>query len=223
MANLCFNKLIIRGEHKEIERFLGTVAGEDTLFDFNKILPVPEELYKVLNVGTLDSDMLNTALEAQGYTLPDEVTKHLDTNLPEGEGTFRDNAVMAIECTNKYDYPCWVHWCVKNWGVRKNARDTKIRWRKPCCCYLSFTTDWEPPRGVMRVAGPMFPKLTFILKHKQEVPKPGPNSIFLGNGEFINVKTADGSTLTEEDKEEIKKIYLSKDPSVCCTFDRSPK
>ena len=38
MPNICYNKLTIRGERSEIERFLEQVSGPDTLFDFEKII-----------------------------------------------------------------------------------------------------------------------------------------------------------------------------------------
>ncbi len=210
MSNYCYNKLIIRGEHMEIQRFLKAVEGKDTLFDFNKLVPVPQELEDVLFVGTLGTDITHVMLEEKGYTVPSEVSKHLDEKIPfeKKEKTFRENAQLAAKCVEKYGYPCWGAWREAHWGTKVSASDTKIKWARKNYCYLFFTTTLNPPNLVIKEAISQFPNLDFKLKYKMEEPKPDENSIILGNGEFLHVEVPDGYILTEEKKEEIKKMYL---------------
>ena len=210
MTNYCYNKLIIRGEHMEIQRFLKAVEGKDTLFDFNKLVPVPQELEDVFFVGTLETDIMHVRMEEMGYKLPDEVNKHLDEKVPfeKREKTFRENAQLAAKCIEKYGYPCWGPWRAAHWGTKGSATDTKIKWSRKNYCYLFFTTALTSPNLVIKAAISQFPNLHFKLKHKMEDPKPDENSIILGNGEFLKVDVPDGHILTEEEKEKIKKMYL---------------
>ncbi len=44
MPNHLMSKLHFLGEQKRIEELLESIKGEETLFDFNKVLPMPESL-----------------------------------------------------------------------------------------------------------------------------------------------------------------------------------
>ena len=210
MVDYCYNKLTIRGEHLEIQRFLNTVEGKDTLFDFNKLVPVPQELENVVYVGTLEGDTLNLIMEADGYKLPDAISKHLDEKIPNNDKTYRENAQLAIKCAKKYAALSWGQWRYKHWGTGGSATDTKIKWVRKDCCRLSFTTPATTPDLVIKAAVSQFPNLNFKLKHEMEDAKPDENSIILDNGEFLKVELPKGQVLTEEKKEEIKKIYLER-------------
>lgn len=45
MANICENLLIIRGDTKTIKYFLKPFSSKSNLFDFDKIIPIPESYY----------------------------------------------------------------------------------------------------------------------------------------------------------------------------------
>ena len=44
MPNWCFNRVEICGEPEEMDEFRELVKSEESAFDFNKIVPMPEEL-----------------------------------------------------------------------------------------------------------------------------------------------------------------------------------
>ena len=44
MADYVRNRLTIKGNHEEIQSFLANAKGEDFDFDFEKIIPIPEDL-----------------------------------------------------------------------------------------------------------------------------------------------------------------------------------
>lgn len=212
MPNICYNKLTIRGERSEIEHFLEQVDGPDTLFDFEKIIPVPKELDEVQSVERVQKDIYLLCREAIEGDLTEEEIKGLDRKIFDSDVTYRENAKKAFHCVVKYGASDWYDWCVEHWGTKWNAFDTSIKWRKnfykKACCYLSFSTAWTPPSPLIEEIKIRFPKLTFRLEAQVENPKPDENSIILGNGEFLNVQRLDGKPLTEEEKETIKKTYI---------------
>ena len=81
MPNICYNKLTIRGERSEIEHFLEQVAGPDTLFDFEKIIPVPKELDEVQSVERVQKDIYLLCREAIEGDLTEEEIKGLDRKI----------------------------------------------------------------------------------------------------------------------------------------------
>jgi len=213
MPNICYNKLTIRGERSEIEHFLEQVAGPDTLFDFNKIIPIPEELNQIQSVNTLKEDIALLCREAIEGDLTEEETKSLDGKIFDTDVTHRENAKKAFHCVVKYGASDWYDWCVEHWGTKWNAFDTSIKWRKnfykKACCYLSFSTAWTPPTSILEAIIIQFPSLTFRLDVELENPKPNKNSIMLDNGDFLNVERDSDEPLTEEEKEMIKNAYLN--------------
>lgn len=43
MANICSNVMTIKGQRKDVEQFMEEIANGKILFDFNKIVPVPDD------------------------------------------------------------------------------------------------------------------------------------------------------------------------------------
>ena len=44
LPNHLMSRLHFSGEQKRIDELLASIKGEETLFDFNKVLPMPESL-----------------------------------------------------------------------------------------------------------------------------------------------------------------------------------
>ena len=63
MPNWCSNRVSVRGPHADVETFRTFVASDRSLFDFNKVVPMPEEL---LNIAVPSAD---TATKAQNRSL----------------------------------------------------------------------------------------------------------------------------------------------------------
>jgi hypothetical protein len=46
MPNYCENKLTIKGDPTEVERFIAEIAGEERVLDFAKSVPMPPHIYQ---------------------------------------------------------------------------------------------------------------------------------------------------------------------------------
>jgi hypothetical protein len=67
MANMCFNNLNITGPKADVQRFLASVKTEETQFDFNGVVPMPEELRNTESPNaTLESNDSNESIEKCG-------------------------------------------------------------------------------------------------------------------------------------------------------------
>ncbi len=63
MPNHLMSKLHFSGEQKRIDELLESIKGEETLFDFNKVLPMPESLNSISSTSIFPHNYT----KARGY------------------------------------------------------------------------------------------------------------------------------------------------------------
>ena len=78
------SKLHFSGEQKKINELLESIKGEETLFDFNKVLPMPESLN--IEAGSRTNNGLKSYMDfITAYTMDGTEKKGLD-EYPERKG-----------------------------------------------------------------------------------------------------------------------------------------
>lgn len=111
------------------------------MFDFNKIIPIPEELNQIQSVNTLKEDIALLCREAIEGDLTEEETKSLDGKIFDTDVTHRENAKKAFHCVVKYK-----EW-LKSLGIEGD-------WEGIGHCILGYVDGEEPkapPRKANRV------------------------------------------------------------------------
>lgn len=135
MPNWCVNKLYVAGRKSKVNDFLTKVATEDSAFDFDGILPYPEE-WKLM-------DRAQRAWEEDNAHIP-----------------WPERPPRPGDGYNNGGY----EWCCRNWGTKWNACDVQVvPTTRGCTIY--FTTAWSPPGPVVAKASELFPELLFTLKY----------------------------------------------------------
>jgi len=168
MPNHVTNILKFWGDRLKISEMTENIKNDNFVFpsiDFNKLIPMPEELnitsgsntnrgleaYKnFIEVYTLagtreDADLLNIPEESEKAFL--DLRTDIDHNDWElGKKAFQNEL--------KYGAPTWYEWCVGNWGTKWNAYDFEESGNAKDT--IKFDTAWSAPHPVIAKLAEMY-------------------------------------------------------------------
>ena len=159
MPNWVKNKLTINNRVDEIFSF---IKCKDTIFDFNKIIPMPESLH-IEDSSTGDEGMKYLYLKA---------TSFLKYEIQEIEDRLKQRGQFdsAIELGKKYlfniantGHKTWYDWSSENWGTNWNACEPTIL--ENC---IIFDTAWNGIVKLIEKLSKYFPDVTFEYKYSDE-------------------------------------------------------
>jgi hypothetical protein len=143
MPNFCENELVITGEGVQacLEFIKGEEHGQETVFDFNKVVPYPEKYRKMDE----ETDPLFERLKAM---------------------SFEERAAYLKEHEYPKDgYNSGGHeWCIEHWGTRSSPYEVQLDTDGDSYAELYFTTAWSPPEPVIMELSRRFPELRFQLQ-----------------------------------------------------------
>ena len=162
------------------------VKSENSPFDYNRIIPMPEDLD--LEEGSANEFFKNLVLKYAGrYAVPalidfdcgitsDELAKarrYIEN--PREPGTMSDLDIFHealnlghqyLENSERYGAETWYFWRSAHWGTKWNTLDDviipdgKMSWE--------FRSPWCPPLPVIRVLSQIFPEVRFVLQYADE-------------------------------------------------------
>ena len=168
MPNHVMNRLRLSGEQSRINELLQSVKGEDTVLDFNKIIPMPESLN--IEAGS----RTDTGLKAYKdfiavYTFDNAKNKPDLLNIPKkSEQAFLrvrkdikpdewELGKTAFQNKLRYGAPTWYEWSIENWGTKWPAYNTGIAEDNT----IVFNTAWDRAMPVITKLAEMFPDISF--------------------------------------------------------------
>lgn len=167
MPNHLMSKLHFSGEQKRIDELLESIKGEETLFDFNKVLPMPESLN--IEAGSRTDNGLKAYKDfITAYTMDGTEKKDL-LNIPkEKEDAFlrarqdirRDEWELgrtAFQNEQKYGAPTWYEWAINAWGTKWSAYQAEIVEDNT----IIFNTAWSRTMPVIQKLAKNFPDIKF--------------------------------------------------------------
>lgn len=199
MPNHITNIVSFKGDKKQIELLIKHVQSEKedtdimgkpngekyiTHFDFNKIIPMPEELNITSGTETDKGIALIDANSEEakamlGYNWKDDNGNIINTYAQlkeyllkgfkgkDGKQRLADCMKLgqqAIDNIKKYGYKDWYDWAYDNWGTKWNAYDTHIEEDG----VITFDTAWACPERVFKKLSTMFPKVEITVKFADE-------------------------------------------------------
>lgn len=141
MPNWCENEVKLYGDVETIKTLKAQLESDETVFDFNKVLPIPEALKNVC-VGAV-------TVERAGE--------------PRRVDTWRevDGDVIALDKTEliaQYGAVSARDWCINNWGTKWNTSEVAVEEGEDYLHYY-FDTAWCPPTGICTALRKQFPDL----------------------------------------------------------------
>ena len=174
MPNHVSTNLVISGSAKSVERFIRLVdSGDDKHFDFNGVVPMPEELknttspVRIQTQAEIDSlwaeyNRLKAAGELKEWQIQD--------GKPWGLGITQEKSDELIA---KYGSNNWYDWAIANWGTKWGAYDT-TEWEvtklsdNVAEARISYHTAWSPASEFFIAASEKFSNLLFSTEYADE-------------------------------------------------------
>jgi len=163
MPNWCSCSLSVTGIDRD--KVLESIAGENTVFDFNKVIPMPPEL----DIESSTDSELGTAI------VRGNIGKRLCYRWNKNAGIknakkFAELKRLGRQCFSnikKYGAPTWYEWSIQNWGTKWPARDAEVSdymSRK----VVTFWTAWDPPMPLIQKLAETWPTCSFTLDYDED-------------------------------------------------------
>ena len=205
MPNHLMSKIHFSGEQSRINELLEFIKGEDTLFDFNKVIPMPESLN--IEAGTHTENGLRAYREFIAmYTMDGTVEKDL-LNIPkEKEDAFLkmrpdikqnewDLGRTAFQNEQKYGSQTWYQFHIQEWGSKWNSYNSEIAEDNT----IEFCTAWTNVKPVVLVLSQKFPDIEMNYRWADE-----DIGINMGNVTFKGGECVDEISFENDSKEAIE-------------------
>lgn len=189
MPNHIQNRLHIIGATPEVQKLLKAICttsekGGHIAMDFNKILPMPEEL------GETTSDGWVMPLENK-FSSQTKLKEHMEElrqwtlRCPDQAEETINNFLQAIRNYMKYGHATWYNWAVEHWGTKWNAysqpdeRNTEDT--------IFFQTAWAAPIDLMKRLSGLFPKVTLAFTYADEDSGSNTGNITIQDGKVMQM------------------------------------
>ena len=170
MPNHIQNRLQILGTNEDVQKIRNFMKSENSIFDFNKITPMPESLnisssslgeqahFLLFNYQNKDFRHLKHETEADSF-------KRLSDKM-KMEGI--DLALKYQDNLEKYGFTNWYPWCLQNWGTKWNAYNLENEKNDEDHSFIYFQTAWSSPIDLMQKLSNHIPNITLKLDYADE-------------------------------------------------------
>ena len=143
MPNNVSNKLTINAtlqKRLDIQEFMKGKYddGEINPFDFNRLIPMPEELRDIQTGATW--------IKGKQYRRWRKTEK--------GYVGIDDEEAAALSA--KYGAPDWYEWAIANWGTKWNAYGPPTSSMGKAVLYFEFDTAWGTPKPIIQALADKF-------------------------------------------------------------------
>lgn len=180
MPNHVTNILKIKGTPEQIEMVRDAVGSQERIFDFNRIIPMPEDL-------NIDCDGLVSLLDTRESRFYEPPRGEVVERLKKAEDDRVENFFKGVRNLRKYGYACWYPWAVDNWGTKWNAYELEEHSRDT----IKFETAWSHPRPVYDALSKKFADVTFEVKYADEDTGHNLGHFECVNGSFRDINSFD--------------------------------
>ena len=140
MPNWVKNKIYFECDEAEVQKVKDFMSSPDKAFDFNRLIPMPEELN--LESGSKETLAIDCAKAArEGQTSCEAFRKRRY-----GTESFQELVDLGekyLSNKEKYGFTTWYGWCSEKWGCKWNADDAVWDGRM-----VEFNTPWSFPEPI---------------------------------------------------------------------------
>lgn len=153
MPNYVANIVTIVGSDEQIQKVVESIKSEYGVFDFNKIVPMPETFEKY-----------DTTNHANGVQLRIGSPVGFEDDRIVTEELIEEFKRATKEQAEKYGVVGWYDWRHKFWGTKWNARDAQYEGDGR----FIFDTAWSAPIPVLVALSRRFPDVTIHVAYADE-------------------------------------------------------
>lgn len=178
MPNYIVNILKVNGSEEQVKNVFAHIKTEHSEFDFNKIIPMPEELnIESSTNGSIGIEYLLFKSGEFGFRKYEETYKRVESYDEKRKNEIIELGKKYLSNIVKYGYTNWYDWRIDNWGTKWNAYETE----KIDDYTIEFNTAWNGVPDLICVLSTMFPEVEFEYIYADE--DAGYNT---GRGTIIN-------------------------------------
>ena len=189
MPNWVYNELkvsrkvwdAIKAPYDEKKHYDGMKNKDGYTFDFNAIIPMPEELadttsggnewdavvaylskkHNTTNAKELFGKEKNILLSLNMFFSVDSAQSCLNRIATDNETDLNEHILVGEKYVNlyeKYGACDWYKWSCENWGTKWNACDVCIDESSEDSVLITFNTAWDPPYPIYEKIAELFPE-----------------------------------------------------------------
>lgn len=153
------NTITVAGKPADLRAFLEAVKWEDEVFDFNRLIPMPEIL-KHTGTGSRTIDGQDVT---SWYVVNPENPIPCEDNIR----VFTPEELAVLE---DIGHDSWYSWCIQHWGTKWNACRSHIESSglEAGSIEIAFETAWAAPLPIFYKMREMFPHLSFTCQWRDE-------------------------------------------------------
>lgn len=186
MPNWTTNRVVIEGDESTLNNIKEFLQTGEQLFDFNKVIPMPDELNVV--AGGIMDEAIKIAHTRKGsvkraelmskITLPYDLSMGGSMNIKYGPALLNteDDVVtlgkIYINNEKKYGYSNWYDWRNANWDTKWNANSCQIDTTEAGQLSYLFCTAWCEPTAVFIALSKKYPDVVITNYANYEDPEP---------------------------------------------------
>lgn len=154
MPNHVTTHITFEGKQNEINDLLSFVSGENGVFDFDKIIPMPKSLE--IEASSRISKVFDYIVEKINYfNFPNSVETSDFEKLNQDEKLeLLELAKAVAENIIMYGCPTWYEWRRKFWGTKWNCYDIEQDGN-----FIMFNTAWNFPEPIILELSKKFPNV----------------------------------------------------------------
>ena len=154
MPNHCFNQLVIQSIAEDILDIMEFLEGGGSMIDFNKLVPMPEELNDIQYMTAGEDTYYYSVAKWQSSAECNLDKKPFDFPLLDWVKAHGLDSFTIKRFERQYGTAKWYDWCVKNWGTKWNAYDVEYKLKAVDELHneitYKFMTAWMEPRPIMK-------------------------------------------------------------------------
>lgn len=193
MPNHTANNFTVTGPKADVLRFVTQAKGTDSELDFNKLLPIPNDLRGASSPSRIQTQEEIDKIWAEWNKRKDEgKLSSFEMERPMGLGITQ---AKYDEFILKYGYADWYDWSIFNWGTKWNAYDVtewsinEGHWNgENSSATIYYETAWSPATALWLNMSKDYPTLDFYHEFADE------------GGSFLGSETIrDGRIISEEE------------------------
>jgi hypothetical protein len=159
MPNWTSNIIRAEGAPAAIQSFLESVKGPEKIFDFDRIIPMPEILrHTGTGRRTIDGrEVANFYVINTATYFPDDHEVRL----------FTDSEVAELTAIGFFN---WYDWAIHNWGAKWNACHPSVQYLigEDGAVEIRFDTAWQAPLPIFHKLVDQFPEIAFEFSWSDE-------------------------------------------------------
>lgn len=157
MPNHIDTQVVVTGNGRDINQFKKLFIAKDKegiLFDFNAVIPMPEELKDTISPSP------RTLIQAKEkpYDWVDE--KDIERVIAVRVAQFENKAKYI----KKFGADNWYDWSINHWGTKWNSYNCSVVGESKGMLRLHYNTAWSPAKPVFDKLAEMFPQLSFEMR-----------------------------------------------------------